>query len=328
MKDRGRMGNKNELAAQAKRELAKRREAALLGAEARKAALYEKLPQLIELDNQIINAGIEAAKLAASGAAAGAVSEAMARTGEAEAQRYRLMEEKGFDRDYLKPRFFCTICQDTGRADGLTCSCYEELIKKLRREAINQEFPLALSGFDSFSLSRYSALPDAELGTSPQELMGEVLAYCKSYAEAFDTRCKSLFLMGDAGLGKTHLALAIAGSALDKGFDVVYVSAQDAFSRIEKEHFSGGSMLLSAMLEADLLIVDDLGTEFITPFVLSTLYQLVNTRMGRHLPTVYTTNIVTQQLLITRYTEKVASRLLGSCEILQFFGKDIRLAEK
>lgn len=322
------MENKNALSALAKRELAKRREAALLGAEARKAAVYEALPQLVEWDNQIINAGIEAARLAASGAAPDVMAEAMARTGQAEEARYRLMEENGFSRDHLLPKFFCAKCRDTGRAEGILCSCYTDLIKKLRREAINQEFPLALSSFDSFSLDRYDDRCDEQLGTSPRAVMREVLHYCKSYADAFDTRCKSLFMMGDAGLGKTHLALAIAGSALDKGFDVVYVSAQEAFSRIEKENFSGASELLPAMLEAELLVVDDLGTEFITPFVLSTLYQLVNTRMGRHLPTIYTTNILTQQLLITRYTEKVASRLLGSCEILQFFGRDIRLAEK
>lgn len=322
------MESKQEFNAAVKRELSRRRERALLGAEARKTQLYSALPQLVELDNEIINAGIRAARLAAGGSSKEDLQQAMDKTGEAEAKRVQLMEENGFTADFTNPRFTCAKCKDTGRVDGVLCSCYTSLLKKLRREAINRNFPLAGTGFDCFSLDLYDSKTDPSLGTSPRAVMAEILDYCKSYAEHFDTRCKSLFFMGDAGLGKTHLALSIASTVLEKGFDVVYVSAQDACSQIEKDNFGKNSETLTAMLEADLLILDDLGTEFVTPFILSALYQLVNTRMGRHLPTIYTTNIMTQQLLITRYTEKVASRLLGSCEILQFVGKDIRLLDK
>ena len=82
------------------------------------------------------------------------------------------------------------------------------------------------------------------------------------------------------------------------------------------------------MLEADLLILDDLGTEYVVPHTISVLYQIVNTRLCSKRPTVYTTNIVTQQLMNARYTEKVTSRLLGSCELLQFYGEDVRLQGK
>ena len=82
------------------------------------------------------------------------------------------------------------------------------------------------------------------------------------------------------------------------------------------------------MQEADLLVLDDLGTEFVTNYTVSALYELVNTRMLRRLPTIYTTNIQKEDVLRARYTEKTASRLLGSCEVLDFYGTDQRRREK
>ena len=84
--------------------------------------------------------------------------------------------------------------------------------------------------------------------------------------------------------------------------------------------------LTAAMADpADLLILDDLGTEYITPLTISVLYELINTRMLCHRPTIYTSNIVDSSIFEARYTEKVASRILGSCQIFKFFGTDQRL---
>ena len=111
-----------------------------------------------------------------------------------------------------------------------------------------------------------------------------------------------------------------------KGYNVVYVSAQNAFDAIEKEHFQseeGGT--LATLCDAQLLILDDLGTEYLTPYVSSCLYSMVNTRVCRRLPTIYTSNIVKDADLHRRYTEKIVSRLLGNCECLNFCGEDVRL---
>ena len=75
----------------------------------------------------------------------------------------------------------------------------------------------------------------------------------------------------------------------------------------------------------DLLILDDLGTEYISQLTISVLYELINTRMLCHRPTIYTSNIVDSSIFEARYTEKVASRILGSCQIFKFFGTDQRL---
>ena len=124
--------------------------------------------------------------------------------------------------------------------------------------------------------------------------------------------------------GHINPALAIAQTVLEKGFDVVYISAQSLFGQLERDRFADGCPLMEAVLEADLLVLDDLGTEYVSPYVLSCFYNLLNTRLLEKRPTVYTTNIVDGKAFEARYTEKIASRLGGSCEPVLFLGQDIR----
>ncbi len=295
---------------------------ALRNREVLRAAAPEYEPLRLEL----LNTQIEQARCAVLGEAQDAVR---ARTEVLAARLDAVIRAAGFDEQQLRPQYHCGICSDTGRDNGTRCACVEREMRRLRREQINREFPLDLCDFAHFSLERYSAEVDPELGTSTRAVMTQVLEYCQAYAAHFRSGCTSLLLMGDAGLGKTHLALAMANRVLDAGYDVVYVSAQQAFSAMD-DHSAReeGEAWLEAMLGADLLILDDLGTEYVTPHTISILYQIVNTRLCSRRPTIYTTNIVTQQLMNARYTEKVASRLLGGCELLQFFGEDVRLQDK
>lgn len=286
--------------------------------------LRQAAPAYETLRLQLLNTQIDLARQAALG-------EPLRNDGRVaalQAQLEALVTQAGFTMDQLRPAYTCPRCQDTGRCDGQRCSCVEELMRRLRRQQINREFPLELCDFERFSLQRYPDGYDAQLGASPRQIMAQVLEYCQAYAAHFRPGAASLLLMGDVGLGKTHLALAMANRILDAGYDVVYVSAQQAFAALDGAARDGtAEAWMEAMQGADLLILDDLGTEYVTPHTISVLYQLVNTRLCAKHPTVYTTNIVTQQLLNARYTEKVASRLLGGCELLQFFGEDIRLQE-
>ena len=157
--------------------------------------------------------------------------------------------------------------------------------------------------------------------------MGQLLAGLKDYAEDFSpAENESLMLVGNAGLGKTHAALAIAGIVLDKGCDVIYVSSPDFFGKMEASRFdpSGDAdTLLLTAATADLLILDDLGTEFVTPYFITTFYSLLNNRLGAGLPTIVTTNITDGSLLEKRYTEKISSRLSAFVPF-NFVGEDIR----
>mgnify|MGYP002560652270 CR=1 FL=1 len=155
---------------------------------------------------------------------------------------------------------------------------------------------------------------------------GGLLEDLRSYAEEFDHNSESLMLFGNAGLGKTHAALAIAGIVLQKDFDVIYVSSPDFFGKLENARFDSSEdaeTLLRTASAADLLILDDLGTEFVTPYFITTFYSLLNNRLGAGLPTIVTTNIADGSLLEKRYTEKISSRLSSFVPCL-FAGEDIR----
>ena len=239
-----------------------------------------------------------------------------------------LLQEAGLPKDYLEPRYACPRCSDTGYVDGRMCDC---LKKRLRAEAyrsLNTLTPLSLSTFETFSLDYYSEQADAS-GRSERGAMARVLDICMTYAQNFSLRSSNLILMGGTGLGKTHLSLAIANAAIEKGFGVVYGSVNNIVSKLEREHFGReeetdtGSLLL----DCDLLILDDLGTEFRTAFAVAEIYNIVNTRQMAQRPTIISTNL-TMKEIEERYTERFASRILGGYVRLPFCGRDVRLQKR
>lgn len=317
------MRTKDELFRAAQREVAGYRQQAVMQAESARRAAYAAHPALAEADNAHMRAGLGLAKAAALGGSMEAARAALLHADEALAAAAR---DAGYDAEAFTPRYHCPLCGDTGMQGGNPCSCVAEVARRLRREEINAASPLGLCQFASFEVERYSDAVEAELGISPQEYMGKLLNYCRNYAARFSQNSPNLLFMGHTGLGKTHLALAIADAVLEGGHDVLYTSAAALAAQLGREHFdySNNDEWLAACQEADLLILDDLGTEYITPLTISVLYELINTRMLTHRPTIYTTNITDQSVFVARYTEKVASRMLGGCKMFKFFGSDQR----
>ncbi|MDL2215627.1 ATP-binding protein [Ruminococcaceae bacterium OttesenSCG-928-N02] len=282
-----------------------------------RATAAAALPTLQALEAHILQTGINAAL-------AGEPSDELVTL---EAQKAALLQSAGFPANFLDTPCTCNLCKDTGRVGGELCTCVQTRVRALRRKDVLAHSSLELSSFDGFKLDYYPLAPDAAYNNLvPRTHMADVLAFCKEYATTFTPSAPSLLFMGRAGLGKTHLALAIAGQVLEQGHDVIYVSAQEACSNIEQENFSAGTThdYLDALLDTQLLVVDDLGTEFLSPYILSELYRIIDSRFTRRRPTIYTTNLGTAGALTARYTEKIASRLLGNCQILHFFGDDIR----
>ena len=144
-----------------------------------------------------------------------------------------LLASSGRPADALEPHFTCRLCEDTGIVDGRTCSCVHKVMQQLRRSEIEALSSLSISSFDTMELRYYPARMDASLGEPVRSYMSTLLDDLRGYADEFDTTSESLMLLGNAGLGKTHAALAIAGEVLEKGFDVIYVSSPDFFSKLE-----------------------------------------------------------------------------------------------
>ena len=319
------MRTKRELYQEAMRAVALRRQTARANAEDARAAAEAAVPALRHAEEEVRVRGVRCALAGASGKDRTAAAAALAK---AKQDLTALLASSGRPADALEPHFTCKKCQDTGTFEGHTCICVHKLMQKLRREEIESLSSLSISSFDTMELRYYPNTMDDKLGEPVRSYMGSLLAELRAYAEEFDRSSESLMLFGNAGLGKTHSALAIAGIVLEKDFDVIYVSSPDFFSKLEALHFGadpGGEeeTLLQTAAGADLLILDDLGTEFYSSFFLSTLYSLLNNRLGAHLPTIVTTNITDGALLEKLYTEKISSRLSAFVPCL-FAGQDIR----
>lgn len=318
------MRTKSELYKEALHQTESRRQRAVTLAVQRRTQALAAVPGLEAAEQAVRVLGFKAVQLAAQGAGEGAVQDANAAREAAEQALHELMASCGYGPDSLVPKFTCPVCQDSGFVSGKLCGCVGKLVRELRRQEISEESPLSLCSFAGMDLTLYPDEPDPDTGESIRAEMRENLLFLQQYAQDFDLKSVNLLLTGNAGLGKTHAALAIAQTVLDKGYNVVYICAQSLFSQLEKERFAANSPLLEAVLEADLLILDDLGTEYVNPYMLSGFYNLLNTRLLEKRPTIYTTNIVDGKAFEARYTEKIASRLGGSCEPVLFLGRDIR----
>lgn len=243
---------------------------------------------------------------------------------ELQARMAELLKINGLSEDYLEPHYSCTKCSDTGYIDGERCECLESLMKKFAFEKLNMSTPLGICTFESFSLENYPN--EAAGGLSPRKIMEKTFLRCKNYAESFTLNSPSLILQGGVGLGKTHLSLAIAGTVIAKGYDVVYGSAQSFFNKIERERFGKAPSYedtLSLLMSADLLVLDDLGSEFTTQFTVSVLYDIINSRLLAGKPTIISTNLNTEGIE-QKYSDRILSRIHGNYNRLQFVGKDMR----
>ena len=320
------MRTRNELYQAALRTVSARRQRAKAAAQDARAQAEAAVPELRAAEDALRACGVRCALAGARGAGR---AEAAAALAEARQKRDALLAASGRSPQALEPKFTRPLCQDTGVAQGKTCQCVRREMQRLRREEIEAMSSLSVTRFDTMKLDYYPNTRDPQTGRSVRQYMAELLADLQDYAAAFDLDSENLMFTGNAGLGKTHAALAVAGAALDKGYDVIYISSPDFFSRVETLHFGSDpagekDALLETVTGADLLILDDLGTEFNSSFVISTLYSLLNDRLGRRRPTILTTNITDGTLLEKLYTEKVASRISAFVPY-RFLGEDIRL---
>lgn len=222
------------------------------------------------------------------------------------------------------PETECSICGDEGFKGGKLCECVLSIAKKLSEESLSSSLPMGNCRFDNFDLEFYSDKPEAD-GSVPRKRAAAILALCKDFVENFSDKGRSLLFMGGAGLGKTHLSLAIVSELTARGFGVVYGAAQNLFAAAEKEHFSygGETEVYDSLLDCDLLVIDDLGTEFYSPFTASLFYNVINSRILNNKPTIISTNLSFDELE-KKYSPRITSRFIGHYEMKRFLGNDIR----
>ncbi len=296
-----------------------RREAAENMAEQKKAELGTVSPELREINNKIARAGLDALKAIGMGQDANEYIKNLAEENlKLQKRRAEILAELGLPADVLDVHYTCPICEDTGIHDGHYCECMKALVKKLQYDNLCEFAPAKDSTFANFNLDYYDA--DAK------SRMSQIYNYCKDWADDFDKNSKSILMFGKTGLGKTHLSLSIANVVISKGYNVIYMSSGNLFSKLEREQFGrvrNDESIEDAVITCDLLILDDLGSEFTTSFTIAKLYNIVNTRILYGLPTIISTNLMYDEIG-DKYDPRVYSRIIGDYMMLEFMGSDIR----
>ncbi|MFR5602555.1 MAG: ATP-binding protein, partial [Lachnospiraceae bacterium] len=223
-----------------------------------------------------------------------------------------LLRSKGYPEDYLEMHYDCPDCQDTGYHDGKKCHCFRKAQMELLYDQSNIREAMTEENFQTFSYEYYDdSRVDERLGRTVREYMHQVVRQCKDYIERFDQEKGSLLFTGATGLGKTFLSHCIAKELIDRCYSVVYMSATDLFDLLSANRFSYDPAeevkdLSSYILDCDLLMIDDLGTELINTFTTSQLYFCINERQNRKQGTIISTNLPVNRLR-DEFTDRVAS---------------------
>lgn len=319
------MGYSRDVYTSALQILQDRRRRAEEEAEKRRSVLRLRFPEAKEAERLLASTAVSAARAVLRG---GNAKESLQKLKEENQEQQRrlaeLLRKAGIPENGLEPHYSCPKCGDTGYLDGKMCSCLKNLLREEACRRLNALTPLSLSTFTSFSLDYYSDEPENGR-PSERATMGSTLRFCENYAEHFGPHSANLILTGGTGLGKTHLSLAIANEAIQRGFGVVYGSAGNLVAKMENEHFGKEpeEETCGLLQSCDLLILDDLGTEFKSSFSSSAVYNVVNSRLMAQKPTIISTNLSTREM-VEYYSERFASRIIGSFRRIVFVGKDVR----
>lgn len=312
----------------AENEIKNRRMRAESDAEARASEVYQRIPEIKEINVRLSQTSVELSKLILrnKGDFKENFEKLKAQNLQGQEMVRTLLKSGGYPADFLEPKYVCEKCRDKGFYDGQRCSCFEKLLTRFAVEKLNSEANMPDCDFEHFSLSYYKG-KTTESGMDCFKRMSDNLNSCKQYAETFSLHSQSLFLFGKTGIGKTHISLSIAKEVIKRGFTVAYGSLLNYLRVIEKEHFGRSedpnTDTLQILISADLLILDDLGSEFRTSFYESVIYNIINSRINLGLPTIINSNLSIPELQ-NNYNDRIISRISSVYCMIPFVGDDIR----
>lgn len=300
--------------------------------EERRLKVYEEIPELTKIDNLIVEDSIKSGKAAVLGDTT--LLETLAeRNLSLSARKEDVLRSHGYPADYLSPFYICNDCKDTGYISATEkCHCFKQAIVDLIYEQSNVKLAIESENFSAFSYEYYSDEPVSDdTQESPRRCMQRNMSKIKNFIVNFDKDYNNLLLYGNTGVGKTFLSNCIAAELLKKGHTVIYLTAFQLFDILEncrfhkdEDNIEESNNRFNYILDCDLLIIDDLGTEVNNTFVSSQFYLCINERFLRRHATIISTNLSLQQIL-ANYSERTYSRILSNYQLLKIIGEDIRI---
>ena len=290
-------------------------------------AVYEKVPEIREIDEAVNRAGFENAKKIMQDPMQSQTynAEFNKKLSGLAARKKELLKENRIEESYAQIIYHCPYCMDTGYVNNKKCRCFTQKLINCAYRDSNLSEAMVEEDFAHFSLDFYADKKSAGGKVSERDIMRHILNHCKMFCQKFSEYEKSLLFYGGTGVGKTFLSSAVAKEVLQQGRTVLYIRATRLFNIYDDYKFSrSDEQPVSALYNADLLIIDDLGTEFLSKTSVPFLFDLVNDRLAKRKKMIISTNLSMQEME-KAYTPRFVSRLYESFDILKFCGKDIRI---
>ena len=294
----------------------------------RKDEIYQVIPQIRAIDEEIAHISLETARYMIFHPGEDKKEELHTRITDLSMEKIDLLVRNGYPADYLDPIYSCRLCKDTGYIGSKKCSCFAHYAGDILFEQSNLKTVLEKDCFASFREDYYQTEPYMDYSLTPRENIRLVLATCQRFLHDFDRFVgANLLIYGNAGVGKTFLSHCIAGELLNRSKSVIYLTAYQFFKKLEDNTFrrkNDAPDILPGLLECDLLIIDDLGTEMNNTFINSQLFLCINERILKQKSTIINTNLSLEQISCT-YSERIFSRIVESYTLLHIYGDDIRI---
>ena len=288
----------------------------------RQDELYWKIPEVFEIDRELSKTGMEIMAVISAGVdVERRILDIREKNALLQRERGELLKKNGYPENYSDVQYECALCGDTGYVDTKMCDCMRRALILAGYESSGIGALIKTHSFDNFSLEYYR--------TDGGNYDGVRAAFqnLRAFADGFNKDTyRNYLLIGGTGLGKTHLSTSVAKTAIERGFDVLYVTAMGLLSDFEEKRFGNGGSLkneIERYMNAELLIIDDLGTEITNQFSLACIYDVINERINRRRSTIINTNL-SKKDLESRYNERITSRLFGEYVPFLFCGRDIR----
>ena len=310
--------------------LDRRKEKATLEAQSRIDKLCAEIPELNVINRKLAQIGLNISRTFFTSKDPQAdINKLRIESLALQEEKKNLLKKNGYDENELAIKYTCAACEDTGFINSRRCKCFINLLKEIERDKIEKIAPIEECTFDTFNTEYYPDTAEND-GVSARRKAEKIKESCIGYATSFNKSSKNLFFMGGTGLGKTHLSLAIANVVINRGYSVIYGTAQNILGDLQNENFGRIDNLKyreNEILDVDLLILDDLGTEFKSAYTVSCLYNIINTRLSAKLPTIISTNYSIDEIE-SIYDQRTTSRIIGGYSTLILTGNDIRYIKK